>query len=165
MADLVTDQDDPRLGHGPDTEKTPQHEAYLILSEEERAKGFVRPVRTHYTHVGLPGPGGLRHVSFNLLRDLTAKEEELYGEFNYVAFEDYPDGGSVLGRLWTQAALDSVGKGCGATTRLDLSLAETYARDPHFYKYMYCVGCDQHLPVNEFVWTDTREGDYQRVGS
>jgi hypothetical protein len=27
-----------------------QHEAYYILSEEERAKGFVRPVRNSYIH-------------------------------------------------------------------------------------------------------------------
>lgn len=27
-----------------------QQETYLVLSEEERAKGFVRPVRQTYTH-------------------------------------------------------------------------------------------------------------------
>lgn len=27
-----------------------QHEAYWVLSEEERAKGFVRPVRRSYVH-------------------------------------------------------------------------------------------------------------------
>lgn len=27
-----------------------QHEAYWVLSEEERAKGFVRPVRRKYIH-------------------------------------------------------------------------------------------------------------------
>lgn len=50
MADLVTDPDDPRLGHGVDEEEIPQHEAYLILSDEERAKGFIRPVRRSYIH-------------------------------------------------------------------------------------------------------------------
>jgi hypothetical protein len=29
---------------------TGQHKAYWILSEEERAKGFVRPVRAKYLH-------------------------------------------------------------------------------------------------------------------
>jgi hypothetical protein len=29
---------------------TGQHGAYWVLSEEERAKGFVRPVRLKYTH-------------------------------------------------------------------------------------------------------------------
>ena len=28
-----------------------QQESYLVLSEEERAKGFVRPVRTKYRHL------------------------------------------------------------------------------------------------------------------
>lgn len=30
--------------------KTGQHGAYWVLSEDERAKGFVRPVRTTYFH-------------------------------------------------------------------------------------------------------------------
>jgi hypothetical protein len=50
MADLVTDPNDPRLGHGVDKEKTPQHNAYLILSNEERAKGFIRPLHRAYVH-------------------------------------------------------------------------------------------------------------------
>jgi hypothetical protein len=50
MSELTTDPKDPRLGHGADEGKVPQNEAYLILSEEERAKGFVRPVRQSYTH-------------------------------------------------------------------------------------------------------------------
>lgn len=48
MADLTSDRNDPRLTYGVDKEPTKQAEAYLILSEEERAKGFVRPVRTKY---------------------------------------------------------------------------------------------------------------------
>lgn len=50
---LTTDPDDPRLTHGPDPAdgpSRPQAEAYLVLPEEERAKGFVRPVRTQYWH-------------------------------------------------------------------------------------------------------------------
>lgn len=31
-----------------------QQECYLVLSDEELAKGFVRPVRTSYKHVGPP---------------------------------------------------------------------------------------------------------------
>lgn len=46
----TTDRDDPRLGHGPNTEPVPQNAAYLVLSADERAKGFVRPVRTSYRH-------------------------------------------------------------------------------------------------------------------
>ena len=48
---LTTDPKDPRLEHYTGPEKPgPQAEVYLVLSEEERAKGFVRPVRKTYTH-------------------------------------------------------------------------------------------------------------------
>ena len=50
MADLTDDPSDPRLTHGSDDESVPQAEAYLVLSEEERAKEFVRPVRETYLH-------------------------------------------------------------------------------------------------------------------
>lgn len=46
----TTDPADPRLGRGIDKAITEQHDVYLILSEEERTKGFVRPVRHAYTH-------------------------------------------------------------------------------------------------------------------
>jgi hypothetical protein len=47
---LTSDPEDPRLGHGSDTKPVPQNETYLVLSEEERARGFVRPVRRSYRH-------------------------------------------------------------------------------------------------------------------
>jgi hypothetical protein len=47
---LTTDPHDPRLGHGADREPRDQHEVYLVLSEEERAKGFVRPLYRAYIH-------------------------------------------------------------------------------------------------------------------
>jgi hypothetical protein len=46
----TTDPNDPLLGHGADTTPVPQNAAYLVLSAEERAKGFVRPLRTAYWH-------------------------------------------------------------------------------------------------------------------
>lgn len=50
MTELTTDSNDPRLGHGSDDVKTSQAEVYLVLSEEERAKGYVRPLRNAYVH-------------------------------------------------------------------------------------------------------------------
>lgn len=50
MGELTTDPNDPRLTHGWDEKPVPQAETYLILSREERAKGFVRPVRRSYQH-------------------------------------------------------------------------------------------------------------------
>ena len=98
---LTTDRNDPKLKEGQKNE-TGQHEIYLVLSEEERAKGFVRPVRRTYLH-----------------------------------------------------------KTCGTTTSMGQALAETYARDPKFYGATFCVGCNKHLPVDEFVWDGTNE----KVGS
>jgi hypothetical protein len=48
---LTDDPNDPRLTHGADTQPGPQNEVYLVLSEEDRAKGFVRPLRRAYVHV------------------------------------------------------------------------------------------------------------------
>lgn len=78
-----------------------QQKGYVVLSEEERAKGFVRPVRRSYVH-----------------------------------------------------------EKCGFVTQMGLALAETYARDPHFYTGTFCVGCGKHFPVGEdgeFVWDGTDE--------
>ncbi len=50
MSHLTSDPNDPRLGHGADDKPGPQNEVYLVLSETERAKGFVRPLRRAYVH-------------------------------------------------------------------------------------------------------------------
>src|SRR4051812_23225396 len=51
----VSDRNDPRLTHGVDETPVPMAEVYLVLSEEERAKGFVRPVRRKYRHLPCGG--------------------------------------------------------------------------------------------------------------
>ena len=108
----TTDPDDPDIGRGgPDKEPVPQNKKYLVLSEEERAKGFVRPVRRAYRHVGSQGD---RHPALQ----------------------------------------DPNTNGCGAVTTMSMAIAETYAREPKFYGYTYCVYCQKHLPVGEFVWED-----------
>lgn len=138
------------------------HAGYWVLSEEERGKGFVRPVRRSYQHVGIVGP---RHP----LRDLTDEERKLWGDSGYVKFEPYPESeGPALGRFWTQEQLDKIGRGCGTITTMGTALAETYARDPHFYGNTFCCGCGTHLPVGqdgEFVWCDDRRrATGERVG-
>lgn len=89
------DRNDPALGNvGPDG----LQEKYLVLSEDERSRGYVRPVRLTYIH-----------------------------------------------------------EVCGAATRMNTSIAETYARNPRFYGRTYCVNCRDHKPVGpngEFVWED-----------
>lgn len=47
---LTTDYNDPRLTRGSDDKPVPQAEVYLVLSEAERDKGFVRPYRDAYRH-------------------------------------------------------------------------------------------------------------------
>jgi hypothetical protein len=137
-----------------------QQRGYVVLCEAERKKGFVRPVRRSYRHVGIRPKYPTR--------DLTPEERDRHGEGpnGYVAFEAYPEGspervGSVTGRFWTAMQLRS---GCGTMTTMGQALAETYARDPAFYNGTFCCGCGAHFPVGatgEFVW----EGTAERVGT
>ena len=46
MARLTTDRNDPDLGRGINDKPVEQNKAYLILSEEERAKGFRKTSQT-----------------------------------------------------------------------------------------------------------------------
>jgi hypothetical protein len=104
------------------TEETGQHKGYIVLCEDERKKGFVRPYRDAYKHVG--------------------KLIELENDDN-------------------EAITTHRIGGCGSVTTMGRSLSETYARDPSFYGATFCVHCNKHLPVAEFVWT----ADGQQVGS
>ncbi|HEX3643139.1 MAG TPA: hypothetical protein VHV10_17775 [Ktedonobacteraceae bacterium] len=109
MARLTDDPNDPELTHGVDNAPTPQADTYLVLSDEERAKGFVRPVRRSYQHLV-----------------------------------------------------------CGAVTTMSQPIAETYARNPHFYGATYCVACQQHCRVGvegEFVWMNKHESTNEKVGT
>lgn len=137
-----------------------QQEGYVVLTPEERAKGFVRPVRSSYVHVGPPPPANLR--------DLTEEEHERYDKYGYLKFEPNPSyergESAITGTFWTQDRLDRLGKGCGTMTTMGRALAETYARDPQFYSGTFCCGCGRHFPVGErgeFVWDGTEE----RVGT
>lgn len=96
------DPNDPRLRN---IEASGMQETYLVLSQEERDKGFVRQLRHSYVH-----------------------------------------------------------DRCGRVTTMAPALAETYARDPHFYGGTFCAHCGTHYPVGaggEFVWAGTDE----RVGT
>lgn len=75
-----------------------QQAGYVVLAEEERAKGFVRPVRRSYRHLT-----------------------------------------------------------CGVVTTMAQTIAETFARDPSFYRGGFCCGCRAHFPNDEFVWAGTDE--------
>lgn len=132
---------------------TGMQKSYVVLCPEERAKGFVRPLRQTYRHVGIKPKYPTR--------ELTPEEHEQYDRYKYVVYEKYPEDEALVGRYWTQEQLNS---GCGNTTTMSLPLAETYARKPNFYGGTFCAACGNHFPVGEhgeFVWDGTDE----RVGT
>jgi hypothetical protein len=121
------------------TNETGQHPSHIVLCDAERAKGFVRPYRDRYKHVGLRICG---HTVLGSSGDM-------------VCYMDPGHEGDC-----------GVAKGprrfsCGGVTTMGRALSETYARDPKFYGSTFCCGCNRHLPVEEFVWS----ADGARVGS
>lgn len=137
--------------------RTGMQREYLVLSEAERARGFIRPVRQVYVHVGNGGP---KHPT----RSLTDEERERYEGEGYALFEIYPESAApASGRYWTNADLAAATR-CGTKTTMGLAIAETYARNPSFYGGTFCMNCREHFPVGkdgEFVWDGTDE----RVGT
>lgn len=140
---------------GPIDPQTGQHTSYWVLSAEERRKGFIRPLRHVYKHVGIRPT----HAT----TDLTDSEKEHFKKWGYVAFEQYPEESERTGRYWTEEQLKS---GCGGETRMSQKIAETYARQPNFYGATFCVNCRKHISVEEFVWVGRNgEETADRVGS
>ncbi len=140
-----------------------QQQGYVVLTPAERSKGFVRPYRDAYKHVGPLGP------QFPV-RDLTDEETELYKDCGYVKFEPWPPDfkPSSAGRYWTQEQLDRIGKGCGHITTMSRAIAETYARDPHFYSGTFCSTCRKHFDIGErgeFVWYEFDGSTGPKVGT
>lgn len=68
----TNDPHDPRLTHGVDREPVPMAETYLVLSAEERAKGFVRPVFRSYIHHD-PECGGITRMGLALCETYAAQ--------------------------------------------------------------------------------------------
>lgn len=123
-----------------------QQKGYVVLSAEERAKGFVRPVRRTYVHAGVDEPANVR-----MFDDAERAEHAKEG---YVAYQKYPETEHpVVGRYLRQDDLQAR-PGCGQATTMSQEIAETYARNPKFYGGTFCVGCGKHLPLREFRWGD-----------
>lgn len=135
---FTDDPEHPELTRGVDAAPTPQAKVYLVLSAEERAKGFVRPLRDRYVHAG---------------RKICGKhsETEPMRVGGHTVCVDEPGHAGACERWGLEASIDGL-RGCGTETRMALPLAETYASNPFFYGATYCVGCRRHLPVNEFQW-------------
>lgn len=76
MSHLTDDHNDPRLGHGHNDQPVPQNDVYLVLSEDERAKGFIRPLRRAYVH--RDGCGGETRMGLALC-ETYARQPTFYG--------------------------------------------------------------------------------------
>jgi hypothetical protein len=152
---LTTNPNDPCLNEG--KKEIGQNECYLVLSEEERAKGFIRPYRDSYIHRGRYYGDRIEILDKVYVSEYTKK--------SYVAMAKVLDSnGESLGSSYlTQEELDQHRKtggyirGCGALTRMGSAIAETYARNPKFYGATFCVGCNKHIGLHEFVWDGTNE--------
>lgn len=154
---LTTNPNDERLTNQPNTGQNP---VYLVLPDEELNKGFVRPYRDKYIHVGRRYKDGIRILEKPETNKETGK--------TYVAIANVSMDGKIIGGAYiTQEELDQYNKtggyigGCGVETVMGQKLSETYARNPKFYGATFCVGCNKHLPVSQFIWSK----DGEMVGS
>lgn len=75
MAGVTDDPRDPALTRGLDTAPVPQAEKYLVLSEVERAAGFVRPVRLSYVHTRC----GASTIMARSIAETYARQPDFYG--------------------------------------------------------------------------------------
>lgn len=141
------------------TETEGQHRDYIVLCPDERAKGFIRPYRDKYVHAGRAVCGAFldpRHIRMGKeFWEICAQEPGHAGPCGS------PFYGDLLPSEATQIHRTHRKGGCGAETKMGNALSETYARDPKFYGATFCVKCNKHLPVDEFVWS--RDGE--TVGS
>lgn len=137
------------------TEATGQHKGYIVLCPDERAKGFVRPYRDAYKHVG-------RQVE-----RCEATFQEPTDENPHQCTLAYPHDGedhqfdALMILNGPIKFMPGRKGGCDTVTTMGRALSETYARQPTFYSHTFCVRCNRHPPVDEFTWT----ADGQVVGS
>lgn len=97
---VTDDPSDPRLTRGVDSGPADQADAYLVLSDEERRKGFVRPLRCSYRHEKC----GVVTTMAYAIAETYARRPDFYGatfcikcrmHLPVVEFTWYPDGSTV----------------------------------------------------------------------
>lgn len=76
---VTTNPSDPRLGRGVDDNPTGQNDVYLVLSDEARAMGFVRPVRRTYVHARELGGCGAVTTMGQAIAETYARNPRFYG--------------------------------------------------------------------------------------
>ncbi|MGH3599993.1 MAG: hypothetical protein ACRDQH_06915 [Pseudonocardiaceae bacterium] len=72
---VTDDPNDPKLTRGVDETPRGQADVYLVLSDAERARGFVRPVRRTYTHLTC----GSTTTMGTALAETYARQPSFYG--------------------------------------------------------------------------------------
>jgi hypothetical protein len=149
---LTTDPKDPDLGHGHDIGPVPQNKKYLVLSEEERKKGFIRPVRRSYIHVGNKARGEIK-----LLTPEERRKHPGYYAIDWFDINETRSGSYITEKEYLSIKNTGYYGGCNTLTTMAQAIAETYARNPNFYGATYCCGCGRHISVHEFVWDGTDE--------
>lgn len=99
MSGITTDRNDPRLKN---VDEKGLQEVYLVLSEEERKKGYVRPYRDTYVH----NKCGVATKMGHALSETYARDPKFYGatycvgsncQTHFPVSEFKWDDGSVVG--------------------------------------------------------------------
>lgn len=110
---LTDDPNTPGLKRGADETPVPQNPVYLVLSEEERAKGFVQPVRKSYRH----DKCGTITTMANAIAETYARDPWFYGGTYCVAcamhrplteFHWRDDDEPMAPALWSEEKLNQV---------------------------------------------------------
>lgn len=96
---LTSDPNDPRLTRGVDEAPVPMAEAYLVLSDDERAKGFVRPYRNAYRHLTC----GTVTTMGRALSETYARQPDFYGATFCVACSMHRPVGEHGEFVWIEA--------------------------------------------------------------
>lgn len=92
----TSDRNDPGLQK---VDERGMQEKYLVLSEEERAKGFVEPVRHSYIHSKC---GAVTHMG-DALAETYARNPEFYGATYCCKCQDHFPVGAEGEFLWCSA--------------------------------------------------------------
>ena len=164
----TTDGKPPREGYehasapAPIDSQTGQHLAYWVLSEEERKKGFIRPLRWTYRHVGRSVCGRIKSplgdpTHLTICASQPNHKGECWGVIQEV---------SQFEAVWAER-FQIIG-GCNYNTTMQQALAETFAANPKYYGATFCGNCLAYFPVSEFVWVDdpgTGKPMKERVGT
>lgn len=80
MTGVTDNPNHPDIVRGaPDTKPVPQHDTYLVLSDEELVKGFVRRVRNSYIHDKTLGGCGVVTKMGDKLSETYARDPSFYG--------------------------------------------------------------------------------------